>query len=108
MTPGIWTYIHVMKWGRKHISIESYVSGLKVRLVRKSFMIYRPIENDVWNEDMWWVILVATSMCVINIRLQLQGKLPIVGRIGESGTYKWHRFGGSRQHVGHQQRKHRL
>lgn len=24
------------------------------------------------------------------------------------GTYKWHRLGGSRQHVGHQQGKHRL
>lgn len=24
------------------------------------------------------------------------------------GTYKWHRLGGSRQHMGHQQGKHRL
>lgn len=44
----------------------------------------------------------------MTIKTMKNSALSARGMDGMLGTYERHRFRGSRQHVGHQQRKHRL
>lgn len=72
---------------------------------------------------LWDINIRYNKFCFVKSFIRKRGSLKIVRVLKKTphsiefsligvgrwiGTYKWHRLGGSRQHVGHQQGKHRL